>query len=187
MWRRVQVGGGLTLILGCWLAFDVPVAYADNCGSLGDCFYTIAAALAVIAALALIIAGIIALPALLAALAGGGGAGLALAGGGTFGGAMAIPATAAVATNIAAAATAAAAAAAAAGSASDLIMQMSSEGTPGNNQAQNKQFRDAVRQAEKDLKRNLSKDEIRQIHDEITGQNMGFHEIIETIIGMFGK
>jgi hypothetical protein len=63
---------------------------------------------------------------------------------------------------------------------------MSGEGTPGSNQAQNKQFRDAIRQAERDLGRNLSKHEIRQVHDEITGQNMGFHEIVETIIGMFG-
>lgn len=163
--------------------FDAPVAYADNCGSLSDCFYTIAAALAAIAALALIIAGLIALPALLAALASGGGAGLALVGGGTLGGAATVPAAVIVASNIAAAATAAAAAA---GAASDIIMQMSGEGTPGSNQAQNKQFRDAIRQAERDLGRNLSKHEIRQVHDEITGQNMGFHEIVETIIGMFG-
>jgi uncharacterized protein (UPF0261 family) len=162
------------------LVFDAPVAYADNCGSLSDCFYTIAAALAAIAALALIIAGLIALPALLAALASGGGAGLALVGGGTLGGAATVPAAVIVASNIAAAAVAAA------GAASDIIMQMSGEGTPGSNQAQNKQFRDAIRQAERDLGRNLSKHEIRQVHDEITGQNMGFHEIVETIIGMFG-
>jgi hypothetical protein len=162
------------------LVFDAPVAYADNCGSLSDCFYTIAAALAAIAALALIIAGLIALPALLAALASGGGAGLALVGGGTLGGAATVPAAVIVASNIAAAATAAASAA------SDIIMQMSGEGTPGSNQAQNKQFRDAIRQPERDLGRNLSKHEIRQVHDEITGQNMGFHEIVETIIGMFG-
>ena len=157
--------------------FDAPVAYADNCGSLSDCFYTIAAALAAIAALALIIAGLIALPALLAALASSGGAGLALVGGRTLGGAATVPAAVIVASNIAAAATAAA---------SDIIMQMSGEGTPGSNQAQNKQFRDAIRQAERDLGRNLSKHEIRQVHDEITGQNMGLHEIVETIIGMFG-
>jgi hypothetical protein len=161
------------------LVFDAPVAYAGNCGSLSDCFYTIAAALAAIAALALIIAGLIALPALLAALASG-GAGLALVGGGTLGGADTVPAAVIVASNIAAAAVAAA------GAASDIIMQMSGEGTPGSNQAQNKQFRDAIRQAERDLGRNLSKHEIRQVHDEITGQNMGFHEIVETIIGMFG-
>ncbi|MFZ1410828.1 MAG: hypothetical protein WAS07_05195 [Micropruina sp.] len=63
---------------------------------------------------------------------------------------------------------------------------MSSQGTPGNNQAQNRQFRDAVREAERDLNRKFTKDEIRRIHDEITGQNMGYREIIETIKGMFG-
>jgi hypothetical protein len=103
-----------------------------------------------------------------------------LVGGGTLGGADTVPAAVIVASNIATATTAAAAAA------SDIIMQMSGEGTPGSNQAQNKQFRDAIRQAERDLGRNLSKHEIRQVHDEITGQNMGFHEIVETIIGMFG-
>lgn len=45
------------------------------------------------------------------------------------------------------------------------------DGTPGNNQAQNKQFRDATR--------GLSKSQKRQVHDAITGQNMSFHEIKE--------
>jgi hypothetical protein len=63
---------------------------------------------------------------------------------------------------------------------------MSSGGTPGNNQAQNKQFRDAVREAERELGRKLDKDEIRRVHDEISGQDMGYAEIIEAILGMFG-
>jgi hypothetical protein len=32
----------------------------------------------------------------------------------------------------------------------------------------------------------LDKDQVRRVHDEISGQDLGYHEIIETIIGMFG-
>lgn len=59
-------------------------------------------------------------------------------------------------------------------------------GTPRNNQAQNKQFRDAVRAAERQLGRRLSKGELRRVHDEISGENLGYHEIIETVLQMFG-
>ncbi len=59
-------------------------------------------------------------------------------------------------------------------------------GTPGNNQAQNKQFKDAVREGERDLGRKLNKEEIRRVHDEISGENLGYHEIVEVIKGMFG-
>jgi len=147
---------------------------ADNCGGLSDCLFTIAAALVVVALLALLIAFLI----------GSGGTGVfAFAGlGGAFGSSAAASAAAAWWTAAAVSAAQAAAAAAAAGT----IVQMSSNGTPGNNQAQNKQFNDAVRSAERQLGRRLSKDEIRQVHDEITGQNMGYHEIIETILSMFG-
>ncbi|HBL58646.1 MAG TPA: hypothetical protein DDZ80_09055 [Cyanobacteria bacterium UBA8803] len=60
-------------------------------------------------------------------------------------------------------------------------------GTPGNNQAQNRQFRGAVQEIERRIGRKLSKDEIRQLHDTITGQNYGYHEIVEEGIGMFGN
>uniref|UniRef100_UPI001B8BE3D1 hypothetical protein n=1 Tax=Allorhizocola rhizosphaerae TaxID=1872709 RepID=UPI001B8BE3D1 len=102
--------------------------------------------------------------------------------GGAFGSSAAASAAAAWWTSAAISAAQAAAAAAAAGT----ILQMSSNGTPGNNQAQNKQFNDAVRNAERQLGRKLDKGEIRRVHDEITGQNMGYHEIIETILSMFG-
>lgn len=46
------------------------------------------------------------------------------------------------------------------------------DGTPGNNQAQNKQVNDVVRIL------GLTKDERRQLHLEISGQNLGFHEIL---------
>jgi hypothetical protein len=164
--RALAVAG----VLGALgLVFASPAA-ADNCGSLSDCFFTLAIALAVAAFLALLLAFIIA----------SGGTGLfALAGVGTWGSATAV---ATALTNAAAAAAAASAAAAAAGT----IAQMSSSGTPGNNQAQNKQFRDAIRAGEREIKRSLSKDEIRQVHDAISGENLGYHEIIEVVKSMFG-
>jgi RHS repeat-associated protein len=47
------------------------------------------------------------------------------------------------------------------------------KGTPGNNQAQNKQFNDIVK------KHKLTKDQSRKLHDEISGQNYGYHQIDE--------
>jgi hypothetical protein len=47
------------------------------------------------------------------------------------------------------------------------------KGTPGNNQAQNKQTRDAAN------KYKLNKDQKRQLHDEVTGQNYTYQEILE--------
>ncbi|GAB3760337.1 PrsW family glutamic-type intramembrane protease [Microlunatus parietis] len=58
-------------------------------------------------------------------------------------------------------------------------------GTPGNNQAQNKQFKDAVRAANRDRDKPLTRDQIRRVHEEISGENLGYHEIIETIKAMF--
>jgi hypothetical protein len=46
------------------------------------------------------------------------------------------------------------------------------DGTPRNNQAQNKQINDVVRML------GLSKDQRRQLHLEISGQNFGFQEIL---------
>lgn len=156
-----------------WLALACATpAFADNCSGLSDCFYTLAAALLVAALLALLIAFLI----------GSGGTGLfAFAGIGSMGGASAA-AMAAWWANAAAAVAAAAAASAAAGT----ILQMSSGGTPGNNSAQNKQFRDAVREAERRLGRKLHPREIRRVHDDISGQDLGYHEIIDTILSMFG-
>jgi hypothetical protein len=166
-WSTV-VGGGVLADL----ALNATPAYADNCGSLSDCLFTIGIAVLVAAALALLIA----------LLLGSGGGGLLAFAGAAGTQQAAAAAAAAWLANQAAAAAAAGAAAAAAG----IVLQMSSDGTPGNNQAQNRQFRDAVQQAERDLGRKLSKDEIRQIHDEISGENMGFHEIVQLIISWFG-
>ncbi|WP_460017782.1 hypothetical protein, partial [Lactovum odontotermitis] len=45
--------------------------------------------------------------------------------------------------------------------------------TPGNNQSQNKQFNDIIK------KYKLNKAQQRTLHEEITGQGMGYHEIEE--------
>lgn len=63
---------------------------------------------------------------------------------------------------------------------------MSSENTPKSNIAQNKQFADAVREIERRIGRKLSKGEIRRLHDVISGQDYGFHDIVEEGVGMFG-
>ena len=64
---------------------------------------------------------------------------------------------------------------------------MSSNGTPKSNKAQNKQFADAIREIEKRVGRKLSKDEIRRLHDAISGQDYGYHDIVEEGVGMFGR
>lgn len=64
---------------------------------------------------------------------------------------------------------------------------MSSRGTPGNNQAQNKQFADAVREIERRIGRRLSQDEIRRLHDAISVQDYGYHDIVEEGVAMFGS
>jgi hypothetical protein len=50
---------------------------------------------------------------------------------------------------------------------------VANDGTPGNNQAQNKQVNDVVRQLK------LTKDERQQLHREISGLNLGFQEILQ--------
>ncbi|SAK62677.1 hypothetical protein AWB76_03292 [Caballeronia temeraria] len=54
------------------------------------------------------------------------------------------------------------------------------EGTPGNNQAQNKQCRAVVTALK------LNKDQAQQLHLEISKQRMGYHEIMECAKDMFG-
>ena len=61
------------------------------------------------------------------------------------------------------------------------ILLAGNGGTPGNNQAQNSQFRDVVKAL------SLNKKQARMLHDENSGQNLGYHEIMEIGIDMFGK
>ena len=186
---RIFIRVAMSIVLLLMLLIVVtPSAYADNCGSLSDCTGTIQAAILALLGLALLLLFIAFLPEILAGLAGlaelfggfGGGT-LALAGAGTL--SSNIAAAAAGISGVAAQGAAVATATAVAG---ELILMMSSDGTPGNNQAQNKQFRDAVRQYERETGNKLDQDQVRQIHDEITGQNMSYHEIIQAIYDLFG-
>ncbi len=59
-------------------------------------------------------------------------------------------------------------------------------GTPRTNAAQNKKFNDAVRAAERQLGRQLSKDERTAVHREISGQGYGYHGPVDEVLGMFG-
>ncbi|WP_244848144.1 hypothetical protein [Caballeronia sp. SL2Y3] len=54
------------------------------------------------------------------------------------------------------------------------------EGTPSNNQAQNKQFRAVVRAL------GLDKDQAQELHMEVSKQGLGYHEIMERAQDLFG-
>jgi hypothetical protein len=136
-----------------------------SCGTLPDCFDTLAIAVAVAAFLSVLVAFVV---------SGGGAAMFALAGGRAWG----AGAAAATWTNAAAAATAAAAA--------GTTSATTSGGTPGNNQAGSRQLRDALREGERAIGRRLTKDEVRRLHDEIAGRHLGHHEIVDVSITMFG-
>ncbi|WP_081765258.1 PAAR domain-containing protein [Robbsia andropogonis] len=62
----------------------------------------------------------------------------------------------------------------------DGFLMAGAEGTPGNNQAQNKQFNAVVKQL------GLDKRQARLLHEDITGENLGYHEIMERAQDMFG-
>jgi hypothetical protein len=61
-----------------------------------------------------------------------------------------------------------------------MLQLAGSEGTPGNNQAQNRQFRAVVKVL------GLNQRQARLLHEEITGEGLGYHEILERAQGMFG-
>ncbi|MBB5460562.1 hypothetical protein [Paraburkholderia sp. Cpub6] len=61
----------------------------------------------------------------------------------------------------------------------DAVQVAGNQGTPRNNQAQNKQTDDIARILR------LTPGQSRQLHDEITGQGLGFHEIMERAKDMF--
>jgi hypothetical protein len=62
-----------------------------------------------------------------------------------------------------------------------LFQLVADDGTPGNNQAQNAQVNSIVRVL------GLNKDQRRQLHDEITGQNLGYQQILKIAKDMFGE
>ncbi|WP_254905769.1 hypothetical protein [Paraburkholderia youngii] len=61
----------------------------------------------------------------------------------------------------------------------DVVELAGSQGTPRNNQAQNRQTDDVARILR------LTPGQSRQLHDEISGQGLGFHEIMERAKDMF--
>ena len=60
-----------------------------------------------------------------------------------------------------------------------LIWNMANDGTPRTNTAQNKQFNDAVRQAERETGKKMSQDQIQRLHREVSKQDYSFKEIVE--------
>ena len=54
-----------------------------------------------------------------------------------------------------------------------------------NNQQQNKAFRDAVKEIERRIGKKLSQEQIRQLHNEITGEGLTYQEIVDTGIALF--
>ncbi|RQM49772.1 hypothetical protein EHZ19_05095 [Paraburkholderia bannensis] len=62
----------------------------------------------------------------------------------------------------------------------DVLELAGGEGTPGNNQAQNTQFKAVVKAL------GLNKDQARQLHDDISKQGLGYHEMLERGQDLFG-
>lgn len=66
-----------------------------------------------------------------------------------------------------------------------LVGATAAEATPGNNQTQNKQFRDAVRDCNRAVGYSISKDMERQLHRAISKQNFSFRDIVDECVVMF--
>ncbi|MGA3565230.1 hypothetical protein [Melissospora conviva] len=59
--------------------------------------------------------------------------------------------------------------------------------TPGNNQKQNKDFNDAIREAEGKIGKKLTPAQRRVIHENITKKGYGYHEIVDEVTHMYGS
>lgn len=68
----------------------------------------------------------------------------------------------------------------------DVVAAEAGRGTPRTNISQNKQFNDAIKDGERQLGRTLSKDERSAVHREISGQDYGYPDIVNEVLGMFG-
>ncbi|WP_322023172.1 hypothetical protein [Burkholderia sp. BCC1977] len=62
----------------------------------------------------------------------------------------------------------------------EVLQLAGSDGLPGNNQAQNRQFKAVVKLMD------LNKRQARLLHEEISGEGLGYHEILERAQDMFG-
>jgi hypothetical protein len=74
---------------------------------------------------------------------------------------------------------------------SGTIVYMASSGGGGggrrsNNQSENRKFREAVRRIERETGRKLSKDDVQQLHREISKQGLTMDEIVEWGVTLFG-
>ena len=52
-------------------------------------------------------------------------------------------------------------------------------GSPQSREVQDKQFQDAVKEIEKQLGKKLNPSEVRELHDHVSGQGYGYHELVE--------
>jgi hypothetical protein len=59
--------------------------------------------------------------------------------------------------------------------------------TLGNNTAQNSQYKGAVKEIEKIIGRKLDNEELKELHENITGEGLGFWEIVITGVQNFGE
>jgi hypothetical protein len=58
-------------------------------------------------------------------------------------------------------------------------MTKNDPGAPQSREVQDKQFRDAMKEVEKKLERPLRPEDIRKLHDHVSGQGYGYHEMVE--------
>lgn len=67
----------------------------------------------------------------------------------------------------------------------DRVQKNNRSNKPGDNKAQNRSFQGAVRSVEREIGRELTNSEKRDFHDEITGQDYDYHEMVSTGVSMF--
>ena len=65
-------------------------------------------------------------------------------------------------------------------------MTKNDPGTPESREVQQEQADDAKKEIERKLGRRLSPREARRFHDHVTGQDYGYHELVEEGLGLFG-
>jgi len=66
------------------------------------------------------------------------------------------------------------------------VISKNDPGTPASKTDQNKQAEDAKKAIERQLERKLSPKEERKFHDHVTGQDYGYHEMVEEGYWLFG-
>lgn len=59
------------------------------------------------------------------------------------------------------------------------VITKNDPGCPQSREVQDKQFKDAVKELEKKLGKKLNPSEVRELHDHVSGQDYGYHELVE--------